>query len=80
MKDLCSLQIKLARVGLGWTIDKLADLSGLSWVNIQNIEKNDDYFDRKKDHAKILFNLFNDHNVEFCYEEDYEPFVKIKKK
>lgn len=79
MKNLVSKQVKIARVSLGWTVDKLSDESGISWSSIQMIEKNDNFIKKKNEFSKILVDLFNKNNIEFFDEPGYEPYIKIRK-
>ncbi len=79
MKNIVSKQVKIARVSLGWTVDKLADESGISWSSIQMIENKDGFIKKKEEFSKKLIDIFSKNNVEFYDEDGYEPYIKIKK-
>tara|TARA_R110002096_G_scaffold94635_6_gene212916 strand:- start:14024 stop:14260 length:237 start_codon:yes stop_codon:yes gene_type:complete len=77
---LTGLQIRLARTALRWTVDKLADLSGVSWAKLQKTEKKDSQPNLDESLLLKIRELFESNGIEFIEENDnYHASIKIKK-
>jgi DNA-binding Xre family transcriptional regulator len=77
MGMLTGMQIRMARAALRWRVDKLADSSGISWANIQKMEKEDDVPSAPEQHLQKVKNIFEEHGVIFL-DQDKDGRVGVQ--
>ena len=79
MKKITGRQLRMARVSLKYRVDDLSKKTGVPWARLQLLERSDTDLEQNEKVEKII-KFFEDNNIVFeGGDEEYLPFIKVKK-
>jgi|TARA_B110000046_G_C12880941_1_gene350085 hypothetical protein len=79
MKNITGRQLRMARVSMKLRVDDLSKKTGVPWARVQLLERDDKELSDNEKVQKII-KFFEDNKVVFEEgNEEYLPFIRIKK-
>ena len=79
MIKITGRQLRMARVSMKYRVDDLSKKTGVPWARIQHLERLNDELEHNERIEKII-KFFEKNNIIFEEgNEEYLPFIKIKK-
>tara|TARA_B100000965_G_C19449850_1_gene694730 strand:+ start:155 stop:394 length:240 start_codon:yes stop_codon:yes gene_type:complete len=79
MKKITGRQLRMARVSMKYRVDDLSKKTGVPWARLQLLERSDTDLDQNEKVEKII-KFFEDNKIVFEEgDEEYLPFIKVKK-
>ena len=77
MSVVSSLQIKMARAALRWSVDYMAEVTNLSRSTLKRVETNDGFAKATKANVRLIIQTLEAAGIEFVGTPDDGPGVRL---
>ena len=77
MSRISSLQIKIARTALGWSVDQLSEATQISRSTLKRVETEDGFKRATQANLKLIKQTLEDQGIEFVGTDEEGPGVRL---